>query len=206
MKRKVYVILLTLGMSSIVYGGGNYKPVPYIAVADDNSFYLGVGASRMILHNNVTKEVFNSGAMMLQAGYQFNPYVALEARYTHSLGYIAYNHGKTKNSNNNKYSATFTNKGIYLKLMHQIGEFTPYILLGYGEVSFSKMPRGGAGVSATRTERGFQWGVGASYKLTRKVSIFADYVNAYHGNGFDGRAKKVKVNSSMWTIGFTYRF
>ncbi len=203
------VVMLTL--SCIGYAGGNEAISESIPVAiepsvDTAAFYIGLGVANMSLSNDVSDEEFTSLGVMLQLGYQINEYLAIEGRYTRSVGDLEYDHGKTSNPNYNDYPADFSNIGIYLKPMYAVESFNVYALLGYGQVELTNIPLGGAGISADRAESGFQWGLGASYDVTESTAIFVDYVRFYDDKGFDHRASTADVASDAWTLGVSYRF
>ncbi len=203
------VSLLALGTLS--FAGGNIAPIeepaaqaPVAApsLIDEGSFYLGLGFSGLKLSNDLTNEAFKANGLMLQAGYQYNRYIALEGRYTLSVGAVDYTHGNTINPDYPDYPTDFTNLAIYLKPIYPIGSFSLYALLGYGEVALTNIPIG----DVDRAEARFQWGIGASYSFTETISLFADYVQMYKGTGFDYRAMDADIKADVWTLGVSYRF
>ena len=166
--------------------------------------YLGVGISSMSLDNELSRESFKATGITLQAGYDFNDYIAIEGRYTKDLGKVKYNHGKTDNPNYSDYPGDFSNAAIYVKPMYSLYDFSLYALLGYGTVKLTNIPN--VGTSADRSEEGFEWGVGFTYDLTKSTSLYFDYVNAYKGKGFDYRAQDADITSELWTFGISYMF
>lgn len=212
MKKITISTIALIALSSVGFAGGNItmpESVPDVVVepvVDASPFYVGLGLSNMKLHDDFTKEEFSSMGVMLQAGYQFNKYFALEGRYTRNVGDVEYDHGNTINPDYDDYPTDFSNIGIYLKPMYPIESFNVYALLGYGQVELTNIPLGGAGISADRAEDGFQWGLGASYDVTDDIALFVDYVKFYDDDGFDYRAREVNVNSDAWTFGVSYKF
>ena len=212
MKKNIFSLVSILALSGLSFAGGNVatieEPVVIVpeVIADDSSFYLGVGFSAMSLNNDLTDEEFSANGMMLQAGYQYNRYIAIEGRYTFHVGDVEYDHGSTLNLNYDDYPTDFTNAAIYVKPMYPIDDFSIYALLGYGEVEMTNIPQGGAGISADRAESGFQWGLGASYAFNENISGFIDYVRMYDGTGFDHRAMDADIVSDAWTFGVSYKF
>jgi opacity protein-like surface antigen len=162
-------------------------------------FYAGLGLGKMQLDDDYTEEFFRTYPIMFQLGYGINQYLAIEARYTRSKK-VSYDGGKTPNPDTNDFPTTFTNLSTYLKLMYPYKEISSYILLGYGQTMLTDIK------GSDRTEEGFQWGVGAIYRVTENVGIFADYTSLYNGKGFDGRAKNRSVNADSVMIGVTYAF
>ena len=210
MRNSVLSLVSILALSGMAYAGGDVTPIEEVVevlpVVDDSEFYLGLGISWMSLDNDYNGEAFSANAIMLQAGYQINQYFAIEGRYTHDVGDVEYDHGTSINPNYDAYPTDFTNLALYAKGMYPIGDFTPYVLLGYGEVALTNIPLGGAGISADRAEQGFQWGLGASYDFTENIAVFVDYVNMYNGTGFDERAVNADISADTWTLGVTYKF
>ncbi len=201
---------LFLFPGSHLFAGGNVAPIEESVIApvviNDSGFYLGLGFSSMSLNNDLTDEEFSANGIMLQAGYQYNRYIAVEGRYTLHMGDVEYDHGSTSNPNYDDYPADFTNIAIYLKPMYPIGDFSIYALLGYGEVELTNIPLGGPGIGADRAESGFQWGLGASYAFNENISGFVDYVRMYDGTGFNYRAMDADIVADAWTLGVSYKF
>jgi opacity protein-like surface antigen len=195
-------------LSSLLYAGGDIapieseiEPIPTEVSVDTSSFYLGVGISPMKLHNDLTDEEFSTPAVTLQAGYQYNSYIALEARYTASLSKVEYDAGNTSNISIDDFDTDFTNAGIYLKPIYPVTQsFNIYALLGYGEVSLTAIN------GADRAQSGFQWGLGAQYQITEALSIFADYTNLYDDQEFDYLGADADHMADMLSVGVSYRF
>ena len=196
--------------SSLAMAGGDVAPVvdvvEPVAVVGNSGFYLGLGVSAMSLNNDYSKEEFSSTGVTLQAGYQFNEYIAVEGRYTKNVGDLDYDHGTTANPNYGDYPGDFSNIAIYLKPMYSFDDFSVYALLGYGEVTLTDLPHPSTPGSVDRAEDGFQWGLGGSYAFTENISVFVDYVKMYDDKGFDYRGKKDDIDSDLWTLGVTYKF
>jgi len=204
-------IVSVLALSGVSFAGGDIVMVEELVavtpvVVDESSFYVGVGFSGMRLNNDLTDEKFSANAVMLQAGYQYNHYLAIEGRYTFHVGDVEYKHGTTINLNYSDYPTDFENVALYLKPMYPIDDFSVYALLGYGEVGLTNIPLGGAGISADRAESGFQWGLGAGYAFSEDISVFVDYVRMYDDTGFDKRAQDANIVADAWTFGISYKF
>ncbi len=196
---RVSVLIMVFGSMVFAGGGKDLRPpyVPPVAVYA-GGFYAGVGVSGMSLRNDLSDEEFSTMGVMLQIGYQFNPYFAVEGRYTHSVGDVKYDRGITSNPNYSAYPTDFTNVGIYLKPTISLDNLVLYGLLGYGEVKLTNIPLGPG--SADRAESGFQWGVGAEYRVSKDISIFVDYVRFYDDKGFDYRATTADIVSDAWNV------
>lgn len=206
--------MAALALSTGLYAGGDMTPavepvVPIIeetVAVSESAFYVGIGVSLLSLEDDYSKEEFSSNGVTLQAGYQYNEYLAIEGRFTRDVGDVSYDHGSDPKANGgmniDDYPTDFTNIGIYIKPMYTVDNFTAYALLGYGEVELTNIPQG----DDDRTEAGFQWGLGASYLFHENMSFFIDYLRMYDGEGFDGRAYKRDVLADAWTFGITYKF
>ena len=211
MRGAVRTIISVIGLSSVIWAGGDRVKAPSLPIVVeeaclDSGAYVGVGLSGMFLQDALSDETFSAVGAMIQVGYQFNQYFAVEGRHSRNVGAVKYQHGKTSNPDNSDYPTRFSNAAIYLKPIYPMGKLSIYALLGYGRTQMTNLPGGGAGVTADRAESGFQWGAGVSYRASRHVSVFADYVQYYHGKGFDYRAQKATVNAGALTVGISYRF
>ena len=200
--RKITLSLLTImALSGLAYAGGDVETIEeaiVVPVVDNSAFYLGLGFGGSYVNDDYTDEEISANTLMLQAGYQYNQYIALEGRY--SFGFSTdYEPGMTDNLASD-YDGDFSSWGIYLKPMYPIGDFSIYALLGYGGVMLDDLEGGDA------TENGFQWGLGGQYSVTESILVFADYVSLYDDTGFDYRAQLDDVNAYTWTVGLSYKF
>lgn len=203
MKKTVLSLVSILALSEIAYAGGNIVPAEQPVVmpvsVDESAFYIGFGFGQASIKDDSTDEEITSTMLMLQAGYQYNSYVALEGR--SSFGFHTdYKSGSTVNISGN-FDGDISSWGIYVKPMYPATKaFDIYALFGYGGVGLSNLEGGNAYVD------GFQWGLGVQYEVNKDIFIFADYVKLYDDTGFDYRAKLDDVNSDGWTLGVSYKF
>jgi len=202
MKKSVLSLVSIMALSGLAYAGGDMtkvvEPVVEIPEIKVNPFYVGLGMGEAYVNDDATNEEISATTLMLQAGYQYNEYLALEGRYTFGLGGSDYDAGNLTNVDD--YDGDLSTWGIYVKPMYPIGDFSLYALLGYGGIMLDDLVGGDA------VENGFQWGLGASYAFTEKISVFADYVSLYDDTGFDYRAKLDNVDADTWTVGLSYKF
>ena len=202
MKKTTLSIVSILALNGLAFAGGDIAPVEPIVetpvVVEQSPFYLGIGIGTASVNDDDTSEEFEATTLMLQAGYQYNDYIALEGRYTFGLD-MDYSPGNT-NSSSGDYDGDFSSWGLYVKPMYPIGNFSLYALLGYGGVMLDDLAGGDAYESA------FQWGLGASYAMSDNYSVFVDYVSLYDDTGFDYRARLDDIDSDTWTFGVSYRF
>ena len=132
MKKFLMMLAVTAGLMA----GGDIAPVSepvQVVVEDNSSYYVGVGYSVANIDSDYFDDIGDNftdmGATTLQAGYNFNDYVAVEGRYTgdFSSDYSAFVFGKLSYAN--------------------VSDFTPYILLGAGTSNFDNyQAAGGVGV------------------------------------------------------------
>ena len=199
---KKIMLSLTL-VSALVMAGGDFEevaePVLEIPEIDNSAFYLGLGLGQSQIRDAQTSEKITSIEATLQGGYQYNEYIALEARA--SFGFNSdYTPGNTTNTSGD-YNENISSWGIYLKPMYPVTDaFNVYALLGYGGVELGNLESGDA------TESGFHWGLGASYEVMESVAVFVDYVRLYDGTGFDYRAQLEDITADAWTLGVSYTF
>jgi len=198
------IILSAVVISSFAFAGGGFKdvepavePVVPIVVEEVSPFYVGLGLSGVstgdgdldIFSEKVGRD--RTGDILAMAGYEFNPYIALEGRYMTSV-----------------FDEDFLTRdswGIYAKPQYPLtGEFSLYALIGYGGLNVD-----GKGLSLTDvSDTGFQWGLGASYEVIENIAIFADYVSIAKDMDADiFRGSLLRdVSSDAFTLGATYNF
>ncbi len=203
MKTRIVSLVSVMALSGLAYAGGDVAPIeePVVVpeVVDNSAFYVGIGFGQVSINDDQTIEEIQSTLVMLQAGYQYNAYVALEGRL--SFGFNTdYDPGNTGNTGGD-YDNDISSWGIYVKPMYPITDaFDIYALLGYGGAQLGNLESGDA------YESGFHWGLGAQYEVMENILIFADYVKLYDGTGFDYRAQDEDVDADAWTVGLSYKF
>jgi len=204
---KLKTITLSMLLASSLFAGKDTviidTPVIEIPTIDESAFYLGVGASYINLTNSSTDETLTSLGATAQIGYRYNEYIGVEARYTQSVGDVAYDKGNTPFANIANYPTTSSNMALYLKPQYPIGDFSIYGLIGYGAIIYTDLP---TATPNDRTESGFQWGAGVDYKLIESISIFADFTRVYDGTGLDGHTPNSDLYSDIVTVGVSYSF
>ncbi len=172
MKKVSLSIVALLAMNTFTFAGGDFttpvEPEVTIPEVDEStgSFYVGAGYSYMNL-DAVTEH--DGDEVLLLAGYNFNEYIGVEARYAGLTDCLA-------------------NTAIYVKPMYPIDDAKVYALLGYGEATYDN------GV-VDNSESGFQWGLGANYAVTENIGLFADYTNLYDDTfaGVDSTVDAINV-------------
>jgi len=201
MKKIALSVWAVVAMSSMGFAGGDFTQVepvvetPMVEEATKN-MYVGLGltaVSTSIGDSNFFSEESGqdrTGNVTLLAGYAFNPYIAVEGRY--SL-YVA---------EEDYLNTDFW--GIYAKPQYPVSEdFTLYALLGFGGATST----GINGAAIDLDDTGFQWGLGASYDVMDDIAVFVDYVSVADGmtpNTWNGATPDVAINAL--TLGVTYSF
>ena len=203
MKKTVLSLVSIIALSRLANAGGDMttvmEPAVDIPEVKVNPFYVGVGMGEAYVNDDVTNEEISATTLMLQAGYRYNNYLALEGRYTFGLGGSDYDAGNATGITD-AYDGDLSTWGVYLKPSYPIADISLYALLGYGGIMLNDLMGGDA------VENGFHWGLGATYSFTEEISVFADYVSLYDDTGFDYRAKLDDVDADTWTVGFSYNF
>ena len=202
MKKIVLSVWAVAAMSSLGFAGGDMKdvepaiePVVEIETAEKN-FYVGLGLSALSTGTGSIDFFNNHKArdrtlnLLFMAGYEFNPYVAVEGRYS---TYVY-----------EEDSLNSDTWGIYLKPQYPVNEdFKVYALLGFGGMTVD----GVSGVDIDVDDTGFQWGLGASYGVAEDIAIFVDYVSIANDMGADSwLGTSADVDSDALTVGVTYNF
>jgi len=234
MKKFTLSTVAVLAMSAFAIAGGDVAPVePMVPIVqemvaptpDESGFYVGLAygyadisddyigsngqAGTPLLSSGNHEDNFNT--YMLQAGYKFNPYLAVEGRYWDSVGdgdwTDRYTFSDNSVVNSSGPCSDFSAWGIYVKPMYPVTEaFDVYALLGYGNVNLNTDDRSFLDMD----EDGFQWGLGASYELTDNLAVFADYVDLYNDNsatitnGLYSETHDYSINTV--NVGLTYKF
>ncbi len=206
-----------LAMSTFVIAGGDAVPVeaPVVEVeeivASDAGLYIGAAyayiENETTITNGVNGEVEFQG-FMLQAGYKFNPYIAVEARYwdagdermdmSHPVGH--------PDGGDHTIDTQFDAWGVYIKPMYPVTEaFDLYAMLGWGnQNTVNDIYEPG--------DSFFSWGLGASYSFMNNVSVFVDYVSIYDETAVEdavdpsGNLVDVEIQSASTNVGVSYSF
>ncbi len=182
-----------------------------------NIFYVGTGYSyilsnRTATHNEpsdpnhgsvVRDRDTNANGMLLKAGYQFNRYLAIEGRYTFSIG----DHTITDNlssGSSEKVDVDLYNLALYLKPIYNIGDFSVYGLLGYGKVTRKQNTT----PSHKWDSSNFQWGLGVQYTIVTNYSIFLDFIQWHDSNNepHERIPRLLDTDFSDISVGLAYTF
>ncbi len=201
MKKIALSVVAIVGMSSFGFAGGDIAPVAAPIVVEEevsnSSFYVGLGlAATSTRGSDVDLSFFDDeagqdrlGNVSLLAGYNFNEYVAVEARYTTTFS--------------NEDVVEMDGWSLFVKPQYPVSEnFSIYALLGFGGVTIDGVNDYAVDVD----DSGFQWGLGASYLATENISVFIDYtslaadMDGLYWNG------ALETDADAITIGVNYLF
>ncbi|MDQ1325703.1 MAG: hypothetical protein QG564_827 [Campylobacterota bacterium] len=217
MKKITVSIIAALAMNAFAFAGGDIAPVepevtvPEVVESTPGAFYVGLGYSYMNAHSDpflyereatIEEGDLTSNSLLLLAGYKYNQYLGLEARYTMNVDDVEFEYDGYPAIDLE--DSDMTNIGIYAKGMYPVTEeLDVYALLGYGQVTIDT----GIEYFGDLSESGFQWGLGASYDVTENIGVFADYTRLYDDTGFDGYLDpETDVVVDSINVGMTYTF
>ncbi len=218
MKKIVLSTVAVFAMSSFAVAGGDIAPVEPVVeapiVIDDAGFYLGLAYTSLNMSSssdNSLDPYWEQGYdktwsdVMVQAGYKFNSYIAVEGRYWFGISETTqvphvYQYAGDVDSSVDSW-------GIYVKPMYPVtDDFDVYALLGYASSDYS------ADDVVIDTLDGFSWGLGAAYSFTENISLFVDYTRLYdtsttYDSAFvPGQTYDVDTTIDTWNFGVTYKF
>ena len=201
-------LLLSVIASTMIMAGGDFvkveEPVVVIPepVVTDEGFYLGLayanlGEEYSRQPSQLTPRNFDESisALMLQAGYKYNSYIAVEGRYTYGrMGEF-----DVENEQGDTYNLAGPNVwGLYVKPMYPVTDaFDVYALLGYAYAEQNTVK--------LNSIDGFSWGFGASYEFMEDVAVFVDYTSLVDtDHTFSNVTKDYTIDST--NFGVTYSF
>jgi len=227
MKKLNLSFLTLLAMGTFALAGGDIEPLTdeQALIESNNNFYFGLAYSYQNMQvdaiatppggNTFTKSVLDDkfSAVMLQAGYNFNKYIALEGRYWFGLSSTIH-YDKVNPQLFNDKDTSLDAWGIYLKPQYPITEvINVYALLGYGggDINIDNVPANVGLQYVADNVDGFSWGLGASYSVTENISLFVDYVSIYNDdddyyNPSTGYRYNFDRTLDKWNFGLTYNF
>ena len=204
MKSIRWSFISVVACSHIVFAGSNTEKViepsiPIPTVEESTSgFHVGVGVSAVSTHQDdldffsITDGQDRTGNALLSAGYDWNEYIGLEARYMFSVA--------------KEDIVDMDSWSIYVKPQYPITEdLTVYALLGVGGFDISGTNHFGDSINAD--EISFHWGLGISYEVYENVHFSVDYTqvaNSLYTDAFV--TQNVDVASDAITVGVRYRF
>jgi len=203
MKKIRYSVVALLMSSVYSFAGGDIAPIeepvidiPEVIEPELSGFYAGVGYSCLQMGLDVPYlDMRAMTAASITAGYNFNQYVAIEGRYTASIGDITV---KTVESEIDTDKLDLSNVGLYIKPQYTIDNFALYALLGYGQFTLDD--------DNSFAEATFQYGAGLNAMVSTNVGLFIDYRRLYDSTAFDNFDLDREVMANSYTVGVNYHF
>ena len=211
MKKITFSLVSILALSGLSYAGGDIAPVEPametpIPVVESSAFYVGLGygyfkqtSDDIASIPSVADIELEADSIFLQAGYQYNEYIAFEGRYWFGIGDISQSGGNIPGD----YSGDFDAWGLYVKSMYPVTEgFNIYVLLGYADSSVEY------DTGANWDTDGFSWGLGAQYAVTENIILFADYLSMASQDSFEFNSQNMDADIDLYTVNFgvSYKF
>jgi opacity protein-like surface antigen len=200
--KRIALSVLAVGcMSSFGFAGGDMKDVepavePVIQVTEaEKNFYVGLGLSALSTREG-SLDFFSeesgqdrTGNLTFLVGYEFNPYIAVEGRYSTYITQEDFLNSDTW--------------GIYAKPQYPVTEdFKVYALVGFGGMTVE----GVNGEDIDVDDTGFQWGLGASYGVTKEIAVFVDYTSLANNMSGTWLGTTQDIDADAITAGVTYNF
>lgn len=201
---KVKLSMLALLLSSTyTFAGGDVAAivepeviVPEVIEAELTGFYAGLGYSCLQMGLDAPYlDMRAMTAVSVEAGYNFNKYLAVEARYTASAGDVTVKNAQGVEHDTD--AIDMANIGLYVKPQYAMNQFSVYGLLGYGQFSIDD--------GESYSEAALQYGAGINVMVATHVGIFADFRRLYDDTtGFETTSEEIMANS--YTVGVNYHF
>ena len=188
-------LLALLSCTVLIMADNVTKPLePQVDIHEDNSksilsntFYAGIGYTH-VRYDEETTGHSNKG-YSLQVGYDYSPYISIEARYTNS---------SADSEKKYTFSGDLKNTAIYLKPTLPLTEdVSAYGLLGYGQTSIDTQ-------AGEKSESDFQLGLGVKYDFMQNLNLFVDYTRFHEGNGFDRDSSESDITLYSINTGLNY--
>ncbi|KYJ86671.1 outer membrane protein [Sulfurovum riftiae] len=217
MKKLNLSLAAIFAMGTFAVAGGDIAPVEPVVeepvvVESTGAFYLGIGYGYFdqtmdSINNTVLNIEAETDNVVLQAGYQFNEYIAVEGRYWLAVGDATWSASGDYLGVSGDLSGDYSSWGIYVKPMYPVTEsFNVYALLGYASTSLDADENPDFYWDTDE----FSWGLGAEFGVTDNVFVFADYVNLGAPDDFtwDPTGETMDVDGDLYTfnVGVTYKF
>lgn len=188
--------------STFAMAGGDISPVePNIEVPSvetektKSGFYAGLGYSCMQLtHDTPDLEVTAMTALSVSAGYNINKFLAVEGRYTASIGDLEYKNWNTEIDE----KWDMSNIGLYLKPQFNVASVGMYALLGYGQTTFDN--------GTSYSVDGLQYGLGITATATKDINVYVDYRRLFDDSEFDTYVSDRDTAVNSFTVGVNYNF
>ena len=194
------------------YGNDSYKALNDSQLQESlpGNFYLGLGYSYMQASIDVHPAFFGNRIDMdatghnidLVAGYDFNRWFALEARFTTTVSDIDFDYDSAIYEESASWGGDMSNYGLYFKPKYEVENVGIYALLGYGHV---RMDIDNVGDMSSNE---WQWGLGISFDAGDSIvdgtrtRFFLDYMRYYDDEAFS----QIDYTVDSINVGITFAF
>ena len=222
MKKATISLAAIMLAGSNLMAGGNISPeiaaeVPIVCPEPEprhyGGFYIGgafaaenfdtdVVDGNLRLNNTYFNDV-NFNTAMLQTGYKFNQYIAVEGRY-----WFATDKEVREAVFNENVTISNDTWGIYAKPMYPLnGAMDIYGMFGYANSSL-QAEHPSVVYSFDSEAESFSYGAGASYSISTSITVFADYVSMRHDEYSSKKTKGLEYSDTIRSLNFgaTYNF
>ncbi|MDP5136101.1 outer membrane beta-barrel protein [Rheinheimera baltica] len=176
----------------------------FAAQAEVQNFYVGGQYNKTTLEENESgfSGSVDFGSITALAGYKFNDYLAVEARFGTGV--------KDKSSNEDGYKESF---GVDMQTMlvakasyNLSNEFSVFAVAGYSKTDFKyEESEPGYSFSETDSLNGLALGIGAEFKFSNNVAVNLEYVMLPDKTFRDG-SYSFKLESNNLSLGVNYYF
>ncbi len=194
------------------YGVHSYKAEHSSEVQSSlpGEFYVGIGYSYMQSSVDIHPAFFGTRIdtdatghnLNLIAGYDFNRWFALEARFTTTVSDIDFDYDAAPVDKSTSWGGDMSNYGLYFKPKYEVGNVGLYALLGYGHV---RMDIDNVGDMSSNE---WQWGVGVSFDAGESIidgthtKFFLDYMRYFD----DEQYSQIDYTIDSINVGLTFSF
>ncbi len=206
------VCVMATGTIAIAESYPAEGPASYQATQDNLGFigtpYVGIGYSYMntnmqtVAYGYKYEADVQGDAITLLAGYNFNQYVAIEGRFSKTIGDLSLDLSSGGFNDGVDFGGDMSNIALYVKPMYTSGRVTIYGLLGLGQVTLKD-----DSFSEDDSESSFQWGLGLSFKGGEHLNIYIDYTRFYEDTvGYDDDISEIDYIIDSFNFGLAYKF
>ncbi len=170
--------------------------------------YVGFGYSYMSIDTEMQQNRdlfdfdFTGNAITFLGGYSFNNYLALEGRYSMTMGDLSLDASSQGVNSGVDFDGDMQNIALYLKPMYSTPKLAIYGLLGYGQFEMDI-----DGFNEVLSESALQWGLGMSFNGGEHLNIYIDYIRLYSEDDnslFEDYSSNLTVDT--FNAGLTYKF
>ena len=200
MKKTLTALSAFITIQSMAVAGGDIAPAapavvaPVVQENDKEGIYAGISYSYMSHDIDYmgagTRAEMDFNGVMLELGYQFNKYVAVEGRYSTTIG---------DDIDSLASSSEASAYGLFVRPMLPLSRrATVYGLIGYSQTDTSNTLNG-TGIDFNKG--GFSWGGGFSLDMDEEWTLFAEYIRWY-----DDGVNEYDHVVDGFGVGISYRF